>query len=248
MRPIHVFRALGVVLNTLVFAPIVTLVCLFERDGKTGYRIAKVWVAINLWISGVRLAVSGREHLDPSRSYVFMSNHRSNADIVALASALWEYQLRWVAKKELLKVPIFGWGVKALKNIIIDRSNHAEAVRTYAAAAERIRRGISVIVFPEGTRGVGVELLPFKKGGFVLAIETATPIVPIGIVGTAAVLPRRDWRVEGGDVEVRIGKPIETAGLSIEDRNQLVASLRQEITALTSSAAALPEPRAAGRS
>jgi 1-acyl-sn-glycerol-3-phosphate acyltransferase len=236
-----------VVLNTLIFGPIVTLVCLFERDGKVGYRIAKAWIAVNLWLSGVRVSVRGRENLDPSRSYVFMSNHRSNTDIIALGWALWEYQLRWVAKKELLKVPVFGWGLKALKNIVIDRTNHAEAVRTYAAAGERMRRGISVIVFPEGTRGLGDELLPFKKGGFLLAIETGTPIVPIGILGTAAVLPRNGWQVESGEVELRIGKPIETAGLTVEDRNRLVARVRQEIHGLMTAAASVDRPRAAGR-
>ncbi|MGH7899027.1 MAG: lysophospholipid acyltransferase family protein [Candidatus Binatia bacterium] len=246
MRPIHVLRALGVVLNTLVFGLIVILVCLFERDGKLGYRVAKLWIAINLWLSGVRLKARGLENLDPSRSYVFMSNHRSNTDIVALGWALWDYQLRWVAKKELLKVPVFGWGLKALKNIIIDRTNHAEAVRTYAEAGERMRRGISVIVFPEGTRGIGDELLPFKKGGFVLAIETGTPIVPIGIVGTAAVLPRDGWQIESGDVEVRIGKPIETANLTVKDRDQLVARVREEIHKLMNGATLDAAPRAAG--
>jgi 1-acyl-sn-glycerol-3-phosphate acyltransferase len=236
-----------VVLNTLFFGLIVILVCLFERDGKLGYRVARGWIATNLWLSGVRMTVRGREHLDPSRSYVFMSNHRSNTDIIALGWALWEYQLRWVAKKELLKVPIFGWGLKALKNVIIDRTNHAEAVRTYAEAGERMRRGISVIVFPEGTRGIGDELLPFKKGGFLLAIETGMPIVPVGILGTAAVLPRNGWRVESGRVEVRIGNPIETARLSVEDRDQLVAHVRQEIHSLMTEPALEARARAVGQ-
>lgn len=243
-RAIHLLRAAAVVLNTLVFAPLVVVVSLLDEDAKVAYRFAQAWVRLNLWISGVRLTVRGLENLDRSRHYVFMSNHRSNADIIAIASALSEFQLRWVAKKELLRVPVFGWGLKALKNIIIDRSNRDEAVRSYRLARERMQRGISVIVYPEGTRGVGSELLPFKKGGFLLAIETGTPIVPVAINGTAAVLAKNGWRVEKGDVEVVIGRPIETAHLGVADRNRLIEDVRQAISSMMRSVEA-PLPAAA---
>lgn len=240
---IHILKAVGVVLNTLVFGLLVTVVSSFERDAKVGYRLAQCWVAVNLWISGVRVKVRGLENLDRSSSYIFMSNHRSNADIVAIAWALWDFQLRWVAKKELLKVPIFGWGLRALKNIIVDRTNREEAIQSYAAARERIRRGISVMVFPEGTRGTGNDLLPFKKGGFVLAIETGTPIAPVAMFGTAAVLARKGWRVSKGEVEVVIGAPIETAGCSIDDRGRVIQQVRSAITAMLASHQASAEAR-----
>jgi len=225
-------RLLLLVLSTAVVALIVTLICLFERDGKMGYRLARWWMAFNLWMSRVRVVVRGLEHLDPARQYVFMSNHRSAADIVAIGWALWDYQLRFVAKKELQRVPLFGWGLWALKNIIIDRSNHVQAVRSYAVAGQRIRRGISVVVFPEGTRGVGDELLPFKKGGFVLAIETGTPVAPIAVVGTSEVMPKNSLRVESGVVEVRIGEPIDVASIPIKDKDRLLAAVRDSITTL----------------
>jgi 1-acyl-sn-glycerol-3-phosphate acyltransferase len=233
LRLVHVLRVVALVSSTLVAGLLVTLVCLFERDGKRGYRVAQWWMAFNLWMSGVRVKVIGDEHLDPTRQYIFMSNHRSAADIVALGWALWPFQIRFVAKKELLKVPVFGWGLWALKNIIIDRSNHVQAVRSYRTAGERIRRGISVVVFPEGTRGVGAELLPFKKGGFVLAIETATPIAPIAIVGTTAVLPKKSLKIESGVVEVRIGEPIETAGVALRDKDRIVRGIRDSIRELS---------------
>jgi 1-acyl-sn-glycerol-3-phosphate acyltransferase len=225
-------RLLLLVLSTAVVAPVVVLICLFERDGKMGYRLARWWMAFNLWMSRVHVRVRGLEHLDPSRQYVFMSNHRSAADIVAIGCALWDYQLRFVAKKELQRVPLFGWGLWALKNIIIDRSNHVQAVRSYAVAGQRIRRGISVVVFPEGTRGIGDELLPFKKGGFVLAIETGTPVAPIAVVGTAAVMPKNSLRVESGDVEVRIGEPIDAASIPLKEKDRLLDGVRESITAL----------------
>jgi 1-acyl-sn-glycerol-3-phosphate acyltransferase len=205
---------------------------LFERDGKVGYRLARWWMAFNLWMSRVRVKVTGLERLDRSRQYVFMSNHRSAADIVAIGCALWDFQLRFVAKKELQRIPVFGWGLWALKNIIIDRSNHVQAVRSYAVAGQRIRRGISVVVFPEGTRGEGEELLPFKKGGFVLAIETDTPIAPLAVVGTSAVMPKNSLRVESGVVEVRIGEPIDVSGVPLKEKDRLVQGVRDSITGL----------------
>ena len=229
MRLIHLLKAMGVVLNTLLFVPLVVLASLFDRDAKLGYRLALMWVRVNLWVSGVRVVVSGRENVDSSRQYVFMSNHRSNADIVAIAWALSDFQLRWVAKKELLRVPVFGWGLRALKTVIIDRSNREEAIRSYALAQERIRRGISVMMFPEGTRGAGTELLPFKKGGFVLAIETGTPIVPIAVHGTTAVLSRRGWKIETGEIRVLIGRPIETAGFALSDKGRIIQQVRSSI-------------------
>jgi 1-acyl-sn-glycerol-3-phosphate acyltransferase len=236
MRFSHVLKALLVVLNTVVFAPLAIALSVLDRDAKIAYRVALGWIWVNLKVSGMRLRVRGLENLDPRRSYVFMSNHRSNADILAIAWALRRYQLRWVAKKELLRVPLFGWGLRATRQIVIDRSDRAQAIASYRAASERIRRGISVVVFPEGTRGEGEELLPFKKGGFRFALETETPIVPMAVLGTARVLARRGWKLEPGDVEVRIGRPIETAGRSVEERDRLAAEVRQAIAELMGSA------------
>jgi 1-acyl-sn-glycerol-3-phosphate acyltransferase len=246
LRFVHVLRALALVVSTLIVVSIVVVVCLFEQDGKQGYRFAQWWMAFNLWMSGVRVKVRGLENVDAKRQYVFMSNHRSAADIVAIGWALWEFQIRFVAKKELLKVPVFGWGLAALKNIVIDRSNHVQAVRSYAVAGQRIRRGISVVVFPEGTRGVGEELLPFKKGGFVLAMETSTPIAPIAVVGTTAVMAKHSLRIESGEVEIRVGVPIETAGIALKDKDPILAAVREAITALGRSSA--PQPLSQGSS
>ena len=231
-RFVHVVRVLALIVSTLIVSTTVTVICLFEQDGKIGYCVTQWWMAFNAWVSRVRVKVRGLENLDRSRQYVFMSNHRSAADIIAPGIALWDFQLRFVAKKELLKVPVFGWGLRALGNIIIDRSNQVQAVRSYAVAGQRIRRGISVMVFAEGTRGTGDELLPFKKGGFVLAIETATPIAPIVVINTATVLPKKSWKIESGDVEVRIGKPIETTGVSVKERNRIVKNVRDAMVEL----------------
>jgi len=245
---VHVLRLFLLTVSTVITATTVTAICLFERDGKVGYRLARWWMAFNLWMSGVRVKVSGLERLDRRHQYVFMPNHRSAADIVAIGWALWDYQIRFVAKKELLRVPVFGWGLWALKNIIIDRSNHVQAVRSYAVAGQRIRRGISVVVFPEGTRGEGEELLPFKKGGFVLALETGTPIVPVALVGTSHVMPKNSLRVESGEVEVRIGDPIDVTGIPLKEKDRLVQGVRDSIAGLMAGAAAISPARGSSTS
>jgi 1-acyl-sn-glycerol-3-phosphate acyltransferase len=235
LRPIHVIRAAILVGSTLVFGIAAIVASLFDRDAKLAYGVALGWVRLNLWASGTRVVPHGLEGIDHTRAYVFMSNHESNADIVAIAWALREFQLRWVAKKELLRIPVFGWALRALNSIVIDRSDREAAIESYRQARERFARGISVMVFPEGTRGSGEELLPFKKGGFVLAIETATPIVPIAVRGTRDVMPRKGWRIDSGIVDVCVGRPIETAGRSVEDRNRLIAEVRREIEAMRAS-------------
>lgn len=232
LRLIHVLRILALAVSTMIAAVVIVILGPFDQDGKPGWKVAQRWMGFNLWMSRVRVRVGGIDNLDTSKQYIFMSNHCSAADIVALGWALWPFQIRFVAKKELQRVPFFGWGLRALRNIIIDRANHTQALRSYAAAGERIRRGISVVVFPEGTRGDGRALLPFKKGGFVLAIETQTPIVPIAVVGTDRVMPPQSLRVESGEVEVRIGAPIETAGFSVDDRDQVLRRVRDAIEAL----------------
>jgi 1-acyl-sn-glycerol-3-phosphate acyltransferase len=149
-----------------------------------------------------------------------MSNHRSQADIPAVIAALDEFQLRWVAKKELTRIPIFGWALQRAGHIIVDRSDHRQAVESLRAAREKMQTGISVVIFPEGTRSLpGQRLLPFKKGGFMLAHETGIPIVPVVVLGSGDVLPPHSWHPRGGDVEVIVGPPIPVAGL---DRDELV--------------------------
>lgn len=229
MRPVHIARALGVVVSTILFAPVVVLLSLLDRDARIAWRVARGWVWLNTRLSGVRLRVCGLENLDPDRSYVFMSNHRSNADILAIATALRPFQIRWVAKQELARLPFFGWALRALGNVIIDRKDRERAIASYRHARERMERGISVIIYPEGTRGRGRGMLPFKKGGFVLALETGIPVVPVALVGTAEVLACDGWRIHDGDVEVRIGRPIPTAGRGVEDRDRLIAEVRASI-------------------
>jgi len=219
-------------IDTAFWIPAVMLASLADRDARLAYRMAQHWAAFNLKLTGTHVVVDGLEQLDPRQSYVFMSNHRSNLDVLVLVEALWKFQLRWVAKEELFRIPGFGWGLRATKQILVNRADHAQAVASLAAAKQRMHDRISVVFFPEGTRGCGGEMLPFKKGGFVFAIETGATIVPIAIIGTASILPRASWIPRrGGDVRVSICRPIPARQYVIEQRDALLANARAAIAA-----------------
>lgn len=217
--------------DTALWIPTVVVASFADRDARLAFRVARWWAWLNLKVSSARLAVDGLEHLDPRRSYVFVSNHRSHLDVLVLMVALWEFQLRWVAKEELFRVPLFGWALRAMKQILVNRRDHAQAVASLEAATQRMRDGISVVFFPEGTRAGG-QMLPFKKGAFVFALQTGAPIVPIGISGTASILPRDGWLPRhGGDVRVSIRPPIPTVSRSLDERDALLGDVHREIAA-----------------
>jgi len=233
-------RVLIFFVDTLVFIPIVLLVSIGDRDGRRAYAVARWWAWLNVALSGVRVEVEGLAHLEPDASYVFMSNHRSAFDVLLLIVALWNYQLRWVAKVELGRIPGFGWCLRATKQIFVDRANHERAVASLEAARDRIRQGVSVVVFPEGHRNSGT-MLPFKKGGFVFAIETAAPIVPIGISGSGSLVGRNGLLGRLHDtVGVAVRPPVATAGLTLADRDRLLARVRWVIASAARPARTTP--------
>jgi 1-acyl-sn-glycerol-3-phosphate acyltransferase len=239
---LSVLKLLGIALNTALFAPVIVVVGAF--DGRWAYRLSQLWVRIDLLLTGVRVRGRHEVPLDSHAPYVFMSNHQSLVDVLAVVAALPEFQLRWVAKKELTRVPVFGWALRHSDHIIIDRSNHVQAMASLRAAVEKMRRGLSVIIFPEGTRGPGDgTLLPFKKGGFVLAQEAGIPIVPIVVGGSAEVLSRRGWQIHGGDIDVLVGEPIAVAGQPCEELMQRVREHLQRMLPRTHAARAVSRPR-----
>jgi 1-acyl-sn-glycerol-3-phosphate acyltransferase len=212
-----------VALDTLIVCPIVVVVALVDQPAS--YRICQLWARLNLRLYGVTVRTRRLAPLDPTRAYVFMSNHRSQFDILAVIVALSEFQLRWVAKVELTRIPVFGWALRRTGHVIIDRSAHDQAVASLRAAHERMERErICVTIFPEGTRSSSDEtLLPFKKGGFMLALETGVPIVPIAVRGSREVLPRGSWQPTSGEIDVVVGAPIAVAGV---DRDELMERVR----------------------
>jgi 1-acyl-sn-glycerol-3-phosphate acyltransferase len=222
---LSVLKLLGIAVNTVLFAPV--CVAVSAIDGRWGYRVSQLWVRINLLLTGVRVHTRYETPLDPRASYVFMSNHQSHYDVLAVVAALPAFQLRWVAKKELTQVPVFGWALRHSDHIIVDRSDHVQAMNSLRAAVEKMRSGLSVIIFPEGTRGPGDgTMLSWKKGGFVLALDGGIPIVPIAVRGSADVLGRRGWQIHGGVIDVLVGAPIPVTGV---ERDELIRCVRERL-------------------
>lgn len=226
----YALRLTLVVLLTVCLAVLTMIFGLFDPHGKRVYRISQFWTWAILRAGGVSLKVSGLEHLDPSRQYVFMVNHQSNIDIPVLIQSLSNFQLRWLAKKELLWVPFFGWAMWAAKHIAVDRSDRASALKSLKRAKQRIAAGISVVVFPEGTRSRDGRLLPFKRGGFLLAVQSGAPIVPVTINGSGALLPAGQWRLRPGTIEVTVGKAISVDGFRAGKLRELADQVRQAIS------------------
>lgn len=216
----------------LVTVPLaIVTICLgpFDRHGKRAYRINQLWTWIILRLGGITLKVRGLENIDPGRHYVFMVNHESNIDIPVLIESLAHFQLRWIAKKELLRVPLFGWAMWATKHITIDRTDPLDAVKSLKRAKDRLAAGVSIVIFPEGTRSRDGKLSRFKKGGFLLAVQSRTPIVPVTISGGSHVLPAGGWKLRSGVVEVFVDKPIAVDRFSVGNLRALSEEVRQII-------------------
>jgi 1-acyl-sn-glycerol-3-phosphate acyltransferase len=240
-----VFALLTFVVETVVLAVIAVGSGLFDRTGETVFRIARFWSRLVLGLPGVRLKVEQRAPLDPKRPYVFMCNHASMIDIWAGFVAV-PVSFRFIAKKQLSYIPLFGWAMGAGRFIFIDRQNAVAARRSIDEASRRIKAGQSVVIYPEGTRTRNGRLGPFKKGGFHLAIDSGAEIVPMAIQGTHALMPRGSMLIRSGEVRLQIGEPISTAGLGPSDRQRLVKEVHARIAAMLGEppAAAAPEDAA----
>jgi 1-acyl-sn-glycerol-3-phosphate acyltransferase len=208
----------------------------FSPSGDAYLALARLWGRSLFRAWGVTLHAEGAGQVDFGQPQVYMCNHQSHTDILALYATI-PTPVRFLAKKELKYIPIFGWGMAVANYVFIDRSKRDEAFRSIDLAAARIAKGHAVIIFPEGTRSRDGTLGDFKKGGFVLAMKAGVPIIPVGIVGTYGVLPTHSWWIHGDcDVTVRFGDPIPTAGVK---RDALMARVREAIGALSSDAAAV---------
>lgn len=217
--------ALWVIVSTIVIGLFVILCSFFSRNGNVPHLMARFWANAILWMSGARVTVTGAEKLSRDRSYIYMANHQSNADIPVLLGRL-PVQFRWLAKAELFKIPIFGRAMRGVGYISIDRSNRKSAFESLATAARTIRNGTSVLIFPEGTRSRDGRLLPFKKGGFVLAVDSGVPIVPVIIHGTSNIIPKGHVMIRSAPVTMQILDPVDTSVYTRKTKDALLAHIR----------------------
>jgi len=225
-----VFFIIWTVMATGFFSFMAILASLLDKKGELPHLVARVWGRTLLFGARVKVAVKNPDNIDPSRSYIYMSNHQSNFDIPVLLAYL-PVQFRWLAKVELFRIPIFGFAMQRAGYISIDRSDRKAAILSLKHAAEIIRGGVSVLIFPEGTRSRDGNIRPFKSGGFILAIDSGAPIVPVIIHGTFPIMPKDRLRIRPGNVVLEIEKPVETSHYSRRDKAELMEKVRQIITA-----------------
>ncbi|HVN84905.1 MAG TPA: lysophospholipid acyltransferase family protein [Candidatus Binatia bacterium] len=212
---------------TVFWGVVCILLTLITRQSWPPDVIGRIWCRWILTLCGIHVDLEGAEHIDRRRSYVIISNHLSNFDIWTTVACV-PAKVRFVAKKELLRFPIFGQALALSDHIIIDRSKPEEAVEIInRQARERIGEGFCILFYAEGTRSRDGKIHEFKKGGAALALRAGLPIIPMSVSGTRKFLPRGSAIFRpGGRVKIVIGEPIETAGLGIAARDELTERVR----------------------
>jgi 1-acyl-sn-glycerol-3-phosphate acyltransferase len=222
------YITIWVVFATLVLGVLAIVLSFFIRSGNPIHHIAWFWGKSILVASRIKVTAKGLSNIDHSKSYIYMPNHQSNFDIPVLMAHL-RVQFRWLAKAELFKIPIFGHAMRKAGYISIDRYDRESALESLKIAANKIKNGVSVLIFPEGTRSRDGKIRPLKKGGFVLAIDSGVPIVPVVIKGTRSIMTKGKFRVNPGHVSLVIHKPIDTSAYNRRTKEALMESVRRVI-------------------
>lgn len=232
-------HAVALAFYTLVLGLPAMLVSAVLPNRRTFRWFARPWARLVAWTCGTKVSAIGLDRIPGGGACVYMSNHQSHFDVVALLLTLpGHYAI--LAKRELFFIPIFGWALYLTGMIPVDRSRRDKAIASIDRAAEKVRSGRRLLLFAEGTRSPDGRLLPFKKGGFHLAIRAGAPIIPVSITGSREVLPKGSLRIRPGSIRVVLGAPIPTAGRKTEELAELMEEVRRAILAGTAPQPAVP--------
>lgn len=212
----------------LVFGTALAVAMPVARKGPIYSLITRGWARTIVRASGVSLSLAGFEKVDVSRPCVYMSNHQSYFDVICQVGYL-PHPVRFVAKKELVYLPLFGQLMWATGHVIVNRARHDKAVAEMKKAAGKISGGTSILVFPEGTRSPDHRLGEFKKGGFILALEAGVPVVPVSVSGTHPMMPKGGYTFSRSDVTIVIGGPIDVSDMGADDLGALMDLTRKRI-------------------
>jgi 1-acyl-sn-glycerol-3-phosphate acyltransferase len=229
---LNVLQGLFLVAWSVFWISLAVLATVCTLSGELALKMARrCWAPALIWGSGARFRVEPLPALDWTKPRIFVVNHESMLDIPCAFAAI-PSNLRFVAKHSLKYVPFLGWYMWLTGMVFVNRGKREQAFASLRKGGERIRNGATILAFPEGTRTGRGQVLPFKKGIFVLALEAGVPIVPVAISGSGKVLPTGGFRLRGGEVRLKMGAPIPTAGRPPEDRDALMREVREAVIRL----------------
>ena len=215
-----------IAIHTIIFCIWSCIIALFDKEGKLIHLyLAGPWAKIILWVCGIKVRTEGRENLDTRKPHIYMTNHQSYFDIFALLAYL-PVDFKFVLKQELMRIPLLGFSMRRAGYIGIEREDPRKAIQSINKAAEKIKNGASVVIFPEGTRSVDGRIHAFKRGGFSLALRSACDIVPVTISGSYRIVPKGSLKINKGSFSMHIGKPISVKGYDKRNVTQLMEQVR----------------------
>ena len=221
----------NVIIWTITLGTLGVLGSIFEWRGRYMGWIVRLWAKIILKASFIEFKIEGEENIKPDTHYFFAANHESEFDIPLVFAAI-KLQMVAISKIELKNIPFLGWAMQAAGHIFVNRKNHVSALKSMEKARESMSQNPrSVIIFPEGTRSKDGQILPFKKGGLILAMNLKMEVVPLGIIGTRTLIQNK-FSSRNDTLKLIIGKPIKTSSLNYVDRNTFVKSVRSEVVKL----------------
>jgi 1-acyl-sn-glycerol-3-phosphate acyltransferase len=238
------FAVVVTVLDTIFIGGLGAVIGFIPPRGDWTRRLARVWAQLILWSALIRVRVEGAKRVPLDGPVVYMANHESWLDIPVLLVAI-PGQVRFLAKSSLFSIPFLGWAMRSMGFIPVDRENRRTAIKSFEEAAARIRAGRSVLVFPEETRTSDGSLLPFQRGGFLIALKAGLPIVPVGIDGARRCMPKFNYLVRPGRIVVRFGEAIPTAGRAVSEKAALMEATRNAIAVLRGTPGDVREPASA---
>jgi len=225
---IRPFYLIFLILNTIVVCLTIIIISPFDTKGNIVHYIGKFWSLLNVFLSGTRLTIKGMEKIDANLPHIVMSNHQSLFDVWALIGKI-PLQIRWIVKSEIRKIPIFGYTLERMGHVYVDRRNRAAAFISLETAARKIKKGTSVIIFPEGTRSKDGQLLRFRMGGINLALKSGVPILPVTVNGSRFVLPKNTLALMPGKIEIIVGDVIDPSIYDENHKYELMEKIRSAI-------------------
>jgi 1-acyl-sn-glycerol-3-phosphate acyltransferase len=226
--PRTIWAVIVAVVVTIPASTIVMIIALLSSSSSLIEPVIRLWARGVLWGAGIDIRAEGIERIERSKRYIFIANHHSYFDIPCILAAI-PQPIRFMAKKSLFSIPLFGWALSRAGFIPIDRKNRRTAVKSFDLAVERIRKGNTIVIFPEEGRSRELAMRPFQRGAFLLAIRSELPILPLAIDGTYEVLKVGAKRITPGVVTIRVGTVIETAGVSVRAKDTLLEESRGQI-------------------